>query len=221
MPGFPFPGRAGRELDQSLLDALADGQSLPPDAPEELRAVADMLAGLADPEGPGELAGEAAARAAFARLVSPARVSRPPARRRSWLSAPRAGLAAALVAAAAGLGGVAAAAYAGVLPGPAQNWAHHMIGAPPARHAQDPRQSARLCSAYQNALIHGPARAKAIAYRSLEKAAGGAGKIGAYCAVAEWAGVAPPPTLPPTPPATPTPSLTPTPPATPNVGPAG
>ena len=38
-------------------------------------------------------------------------------------------LGAALIAAAAGLGG-AAAAYAGALPGPVQNIAHHMFGAP-------------------------------------------------------------------------------------------
>jgi hypothetical protein len=141
MRGFPFPGRPGRELDESLLDAFLDGQSLPPDAPEELRAVAEMLADAAGPAEPAELAGEAAARSAFARLASPAGVS-PPARsarrKRSRLTVPRSSrIAAALVAAAIGLGGTAAA-YAGALPSPVQDFANRMIGAPPAHRISHP-----------------------------------------------------------------------------------
>jgi hypothetical protein len=140
MPRFPLPSRPGSELGEPLLDALLDGQTLPPDAPEQARTVAEMLADLAGPAEPGELAGEAAARSAFARCPSPAGVS-PPARRsgrrRSWPSrSPR--LAAALIAAAVGLGGTAAA-YAGVLPGPVQDFAHHLIGAPPAHGADRPK----------------------------------------------------------------------------------
>ncbi len=95
--------------------------------------VAEMLAELAGPAEPGELAGEAAARFSFASSASPVRASPAsrPAWQRPWLSAPRAGVAAGLVAAAVGLGGGAAAAYAGALPGPIQDFAHHMIGAPP------------------------------------------------------------------------------------------
>ncbi len=125
-----------------MLDALLDGQSLLPDAPEQAGLVAEILADLAGPAEPGELAGETAARLAFARCPSPAGISpatRRPARRKLLrLPVPRAGLAGALVAVAAGLG-TAAAAYADVLPGPAQDVAHHMIGAPPA-HRADPRK---------------------------------------------------------------------------------
>jgi hypothetical protein len=148
MPGFPLPGRLGRELDEPLLDALLDGQ-LPPDAPEELRTVAEMLAGLAGPAEPGELAGEgklvgeAAAQSAFTRRASPAGVSpaaRPARRKTSWRAvAPRARAAAVLAAAAIGLGSTTAAAYAGMLPSPIQNIAHHMIGAPPAHRTGHPK----------------------------------------------------------------------------------
>jgi hypothetical protein len=139
MPGFLPPSRPGRELGEPLLDAILEGRSLPPDAPEELCVVAEMLANLAGPAEPGELAGEAAARLGLARLASPAGVSpvahRSARRKRSWISVPGgARLGAALIAAAVGLGG-AAAAYAGALPGPIQNIAHHMFGAPPARDA--------------------------------------------------------------------------------------
>lgn len=139
MPGFPSPSLPGRELGEPLLDALLEGQSLPPDAPAELYAVAEMLADLAGPAEPGELAGEAAARLGLARTASPVGVSpvahRSARRRRSWISVPgSARLGAVLITAAVGLGG-AAAAYAGALPGPIQNIAHHMLGAPPARQA--------------------------------------------------------------------------------------
>jgi hypothetical protein len=142
MSGFPFPSQPGCELGEPLLDALLDGRTLPPDAPGEARAVAQMLADLAGPAEPGELAGEAAARSVLARSGPPAR-SRPPVRvgpgarlaprRRSW-AARCARPAAALIAAAVGLGGTAAA-YAGALPGPIQNFAHHTIGAPPTHGA--------------------------------------------------------------------------------------
>jgi hypothetical protein len=136
MPGFPFPSQPGCELGEPLLDALLDGRSLPPDAPGEARAVAQMLADLAGPAEPGELAGEAAARSVLARGGPPVRVgppARPAPRRRSW-AARCARPAAALIAAAVGLGGTAAA-YAGALPGPIQNFAHHTIGAPPTHGA--------------------------------------------------------------------------------------
>jgi hypothetical protein len=140
MTGFPFPSRPGRELGEALLDALLNGQSLPQDAPEQACVVAEMLADLAGPAEPGELAGETAARSAIARCPSLAGVSlatdRPARRRRYWLPAPRAGLTAALIVAA--VGGSATAAYADALPGPIQNFAHHVIGAPPAHRADRP-----------------------------------------------------------------------------------
>ena len=103
-------------------------------------------------------------------------------------------------AAAAALGGVAAAAYTGTLPAPAQQFAHSVIGAPsphpshrpgtpqatPARtdavgpDATGPAGSG-LCTAYAHAKAHGTASQKAVAFRNLAAAAGGAAKIAAYC----------------------------------------
>ncbi len=145
MPGSSFTPRSGSELDESLLDALLDGQPLAADAPQQAHLMAGLFASLAGPADPGDLAGEAAARAAFARAAAPADVwpdaPRPARRRLSILRPParwaparvRARLAAGLTAAAVGLCG--AAAYAGALPGPIQDFAHHVIGAPAARHA--------------------------------------------------------------------------------------
>jgi hypothetical protein len=81
--------------------------------------LAVMLAALAGPAEPGELAGEAAARAAFTRVASPARIcaaaGRPARRGRSRRRVRgRVRLAAALVAAAAGLGSTAAHTLPGV-----------------------------------------------------------------------------------------------------------
>ena len=141
MPGFPFPGRPGPEADD-LLGMILDGRSLPPDAPEDLHALAATLADLAGPAGPGELAGEAAVRSALARRAPPAGVSpaRPARRKPPRRAPPRSARAAAgLVVAAIGLGGTAAAAYAGALPGPIQNLAHRVIHAPPAHPARHPQ----------------------------------------------------------------------------------
>jgi hypothetical protein len=151
MPGFPFPGRPGGEHDEPLLDMIIARRVLPPDVPQPMHDLARMLAALAGPAEPGELAQEAAVRAAFSRAagVSPA-ARRPGRRRRSWRarrsqgawrpwgpSRSRARLATAMVAAVAGLGGVLAA-YTGVLPSPIQQLAHVTVAAPappgPARH---------------------------------------------------------------------------------------
>ena len=135
MPGFSFPGRPGGEHDEPLLDMIIARRALPPDAPQEMHDLARMLAALAGPGepgelAPGELAGEAAALAAFVRLASPAGISpaaRRPVRRHRRSRRPRrrasswAGLAAAMVAAAAMLSVLAA--YAGVLPTPVQQLA--------------------------------------------------------------------------------------------------
>jgi hypothetical protein len=197
MPGFSLPSR---ELDEPLLDMLLNGRPLPADAPEQLHAVAGLFASLAGPAGPGKLTGEAAARSAYARAAAPVGVSpvaRRPARRRlPWLPARvNARLAAGLAAAAVCLSS-AAGAYAAVLPGPIQDFAHHVIGAPAARHAPprvpSGRQAAnRLCSTYEHAMTHGPARAKAVASQKLARAAGGAGEIDAYCAAAWRPSLAP------------------------------
>jgi hypothetical protein len=151
MPGFPFSRRPAPELDESLLDALLTGQSLPPDASGPAQVMADMLASLAEPGNSGALAGESAARLAFARAASPAGISpavpRPASagRRPARLTAR---LAAALVAVAVGLGGVAAA-FADVLPARLQDLAHQTIGAPGAHRPAPRLRSApsMLCTA--------------------------------------------------------------------------
>ena len=117
--------------------------------------------------------------------------------------------AAAAAAAAVALGGVAAAAYTGTLPAPAQQFAHGVIGAPssqPSHRPATPQPSYRpgapratpartdavgpdatgpaafgLCTAYAHAKAHGTASQKAVAFRNLAAAAGGAAKIAAYC----------------------------------------
>jgi hypothetical protein len=158
MPGFPTPSRPGGEHDELLLDMIFDGRVIPPDAPQEMHDLQQMLTALAGPAEPGELTGEAAARAAFIRFASPVSVSlvasRPPAhqgaqrpashrvprRRRTRRAGRRAGLVAALCAAAAALAGTAAA-YAGVLPEPVQQMAHATVGAPAPRHHGSPAQA--------------------------------------------------------------------------------
>jgi hypothetical protein len=119
--------------------------------------------------------------------------------------------AAAAAAAAVALGGgVAAAAYTSTLPAPVQQFAHSVIGAPspqPSHRPGTPRATpARtnaagpdatgpdatgpdatgpagfgLCTAYAHAKAHGTASQKAMAFRNLAAAAGGAAKIAAYC----------------------------------------
>jgi len=147
MPGFPFPGRPGGEHGEPLLDMIFSGRAVPPDAPQEVHDLARLLAALAGPAEPGELAGEAAARAAFSHLVSPARISpRAPRPARQGFRRPgrhgsrrpartRVGLAAALTVTAAALAG--AAAYVGLLPGPIQLIAHEAVGAPAPHHHRE------------------------------------------------------------------------------------
>ncbi len=130
MPGFPFPGRPGGEHDEPLLDMIIARRALPPDAPQPMHDLARMLAALAGPAEPGELAGEAAVRAAFSRAASPAGISSAARRRRPRRPArSRARLATALVVAVAGLGSVLAA-YTDVLPSPIQQLAHVTVAAP-------------------------------------------------------------------------------------------
>ena len=104
--------------------------------------------------------------------------------------------AAAAVAAVTVMGGVATAAYAGALPAPAQQFAHNTIGAPspePSHTPGGPQATPAgpdasgpaafgLCTAYAHAKAHGKASQKAVAFRNLAAAAGGAANIAAYCA---------------------------------------
>ena len=165
MPGFPFPGRPGGEHDEPLLDMIIARRALPPDAPQEMHDLARMLAALAGPAEPGELAGEAAVRAAFSQAASPAGISsaaRRPVRRRRprhrGRDRSRAWLATAMVAAVAGLGSVLAA-YSDVLPSPIQQLAHVAVAAP-APHSPGPRQPATLETA-RPALRTAPAASQA------------------------------------------------------------
>ena len=141
MPGF-FPGRPGGEHDEPLLDMILERRPIPPGAPPEIHGLARMLAAVAGPTEPGELAGQAAAQAAFTRLASRPGTSHAALRsaRRSLSERPARGRlpqAAALAVAAAGLGSIAAA-FAGVLPSPIQHFAHETIGAPPPARGVSP-----------------------------------------------------------------------------------
>jgi hypothetical protein len=138
MPRFPRPGQLSGEPDESALDLFLEGLS-PPKARLELAGLPEMLADLSGPVEPGELALEAAVLARFRSRVrlggaSGAARTRPPHGARWRPAAPRPMLAAGLVVAAIGLGGTAAA-YAGVLPGPLQDFAHRILDAPAAQPA--------------------------------------------------------------------------------------
>ena len=122
---------------------ILERRPIPPGAPPEFHGLARMLAAVAGPAEPGDLAGQDAAHAAFTRLASRPGTSHAALRsaRRSLSERPARGrlpLAAALAVAAAGLGSTAAA-FAGVLPSPIQHFAHETIGAPPPLHGVSPR----------------------------------------------------------------------------------
>jgi hypothetical protein len=175
MPGFPFPSRSGREPDEPLLDMILNGEPLPAEAPHDMLALADRLASLGSPAGPGEVA----AMAAFSRSlagagVSPARgepahhkpARRSPPQRRA---ARPVRLAGGFLVVMVGLG--SAAAYADVLPGPVQDFAHHVIGAPPAQVSRG-RSGEHLRSTHQPG-THGPASARHAAHPAKPDAARG------------------------------------------------
>jgi hypothetical protein len=122
---------------------ILERRPIPPGAPPEFHGLARMLAAVAGPAEPGDLAGQDAAHAAFTRLASRPGTSHAALRsaRRSLSERPARGrlpLAAALAVAAAGLGSTAAA-FADVLPSPIQHFAHDTIGAPPPPHGVSPR----------------------------------------------------------------------------------
>ncbi|MGH3287606.1 MAG: hypothetical protein ACRDPD_23415 [Streptosporangiaceae bacterium] len=184
------------------MDALLSGNCPPEEAPAELRPVAEVLATLQLPPDPREVAGWGAALTEYREMAGrPGMPGRPRSRRsrsRSIASLLSARLVAAAGAAAiAVLGGGAAAAYTGSLPTAMQKFAHAAIAAPgvhersagPAPegtgHLAGPPARGRaadgLCNAYQHAAEHGNASQRAVAFRNLVKAAGGAGQVAAYC----------------------------------------
>jgi hypothetical protein len=207
MPNIPGSPRAGvPELPDGALDALLAGDLVTDDAGAGLRPAAALLAALSAAPQDGELGGHARALAEFRRRGGvPVHARRSGRRRRRLLTSLTAKAAVAAAAATAALGGVAAAAYTSTLPAPAQRFAHSVIGAPspspspqpshrpgtpqpaPARtdavgpDAAGPAASG-LCTAYAHAKAHGTASQKAVAFRDLAAAAGGAAKIAAYCA---------------------------------------
>jgi hypothetical protein len=129
--------------------------------------------------------------------------------------------AAVTAAAVAALGSGVAAAYAGALPTALQKFAHHSIAAPAPRPSGSGSGSARasgsasgsphathhtatptgpnptgpaaygLCTAYSRAEAHGNATQRAVAFRKLAAAAGGADKVAAYCATVPHPGATP------------------------------
>jgi len=207
MPIFTWSARGDvPPVGDPAFDALLAGNLLAEDTAQGLRPVAEAIAALNGVPATSELAAEANALAVFRGVVGmsaePARSRR---RRRPLLtSLISAKLAAAAMAAAVTLGGAAAAAYSGALPAPAQKLAHDTIGAPAARPSTQPTHSATpvgpdatghaaygLCTAYAHLKAHGSAAQKAVAFRNLATAAGGAAKVTAYCAGVAHPGATP------------------------------
>jgi hypothetical protein len=198
MPIFAWPARGDvTPAGDPAFDALLTGKLLPEDAAEGLRPAAEAIAALTAAPSASELAAEASALAVFrgAAGVS-AEPTRSPRRRHPLLtSLLRAKLAAAAAAVAVSAGGVAAAAYAGALPASMQKIAHDTLGAPAPHPSARPSHPATpagpdatgraaygLCTAYAHLKADGSARQKAVAFRKLATAAGGAANVAAYCA---------------------------------------
>lgn len=207
MPVFLWSARGGvPPAGDSAYDALLEGKPLPEAAAEALRPVAEAIDALNRAPETTELAGEATALAVFrGRVGMSAERSRSRRRRhpliRALLSAK---LAAAVAAGAVTLGGVAAAAYAGALPTSMQNLAHDTFGAPSAHQSAQPTHSATpvgpsatghaafgLCTAYAHLSAHGTAAQKAVAFRNLVTAAGGAANVTTFCAAVAHPGTTP------------------------------
>jgi hypothetical protein len=203
MPNIPGSQRADvPELPDGALDALLTGELVTDEACAGLQPAAALLAALNAAPQDGELAGHARALAEFRRRGGKPVHARRSARRRPRLLTAllTAKAAAAAAAAAVAVGGTAAAAYTSTLPAPAQQFAHSVIGAPSPQPSHRPgvpqatpaRTDAAgpdaagpagpgLCTAYAHAKAHGTASQKAMAFRNLAAAAGGAAKIAAYC----------------------------------------
>ena len=213
MPHFPWRSRTDiPQIGDEALDALLAQDQRPEETPAILRPVREVLAALRKSPGASELAGLDQALAEFRETVGISdafRRSRPrrPALLRTLLSAKLG--AAVAVAAVAVLGGGVAAAYAGALPTALQKFAHDSIAAPAARPSESasPHATRRtatptgtkpagpaaygLCTAYSRAEVHGSATQRAVAFRELAAAAGGADQVAAYCATASRPGATP------------------------------
>jgi hypothetical protein len=136
MPNQPWPTRSRGEPatgDPSLADLLAWAE-FPAGSAAEMRPLAEMLAALTAGPAGDELAGEAAALAAYRNRggVPRAAAGNPRHRRRPLFPFASVRTAATVAAAAAVLSvsAFATAAYTQVLPAPVQQLAHNFIGAP-------------------------------------------------------------------------------------------
>jgi hypothetical protein len=203
MPILPWSGRGGvPPVGDPVFDALLTGNLPPADAADGLRPVAETITALNAAPAASELAAEANALAVFRGAIGrTAEPVRPRRRRPSLLTSLLSAKAAAAAAAAAvALGGTAAAAFAGALPASVQKLAHETIGAPAAHHSAPatpvgPRATGNaaygLCTAYAHLKANGTARQKAVAFRNLAAAAGGAANVTAYCAAVAHPGATP------------------------------
>ena len=135
MPNFPWPTHRDEPVsgDPSLAELLAWAEFTPSSAPE-MKPVGEILAALTAGAAYDELAGEAAALAAYRNRGGVPRPATRARRRKRRPLFPLLSARAAAVAAAAVLSfsAFAAAAYTRALPAPVQQLAHTIIGAPPA-----------------------------------------------------------------------------------------
>ena len=209
MTRFPWP----TQPEVGALDALLSGCGKPEDGPAELRPVAEVLLALQAPPDQREVARWGEALTAYRATM--AGLPRMSSRSRSRRPKPNASALGAKLAAAAGaavitaFGGGIAAAYTGSLPASLQRFAHVTIAAPavhsspagaiprgtghPARPSVTGGAAFGLCNAYQHAEEHGAASQRSVAFRNLVKAAGGAGRVAAYCAAVPHPGTGTPP----------------------------
>jgi hypothetical protein len=178
-----------RDLSQEATERLLGGDLMPP--PEGAERLAALLAAAAAPASPDELAGEAAAMAAF-------RAHPPTVRRRSLRSALTLKVAA-VVAATVAAGGVALASGTGLLPNPFQpspDGSQSPTGPSSKDHSPatgvtpsidghaDPTEALRgLCRSYQGKPV--AERKKVLQsppFEALVHEAGNAERVDAYCA---------------------------------------
>jgi hypothetical protein len=210
MPNFSWlSSQDAPELGDASLAALLVGAQPADGLAPGVQPLADAVAALTAGPASDELAGEAAALAEFeARVGRPVSTSRSRHRRHPRLAALLSARAAAAAAVAAlSLGGFATAAFAGALPEPAQQFAHHAFGAPAARGSQTTRTHPSvtatpvgpdatgpaafgLCNAWAHARAHGTGIQRAVAFHNLARAAGGVGNVGEFCAAVPHPGAA-------------------------------
>ena len=212
MPNFPRSAQGEvPPAGDAAFEALLAGKLPPENAAGGLRPLADAIAALTVPPVRSEIGAEPGARevyrAEFARPVEtvPLPRRRPRHRRPAFAALVSVRLAAASVVLLALL---AAAAYSGMLPAPAQRFAHDSFGAPaphqtahvvplstPATLAEPPGpvpEAHGLCTAYLRAQAHGKVNQKSAAFRKLATLAGGPARVPAYCATVAHPGKGPP-----------------------------